>query len=134
MSLDTSNTNIGYRLGRLFASLEKIQAEANPGIKATIRDRFYGAASGAPVTVFSNLMRLKNHHLSKLENKGRRVNFERLIAEIMDVVEDFPSHLSLADQGRFTIGYYHQTQQFYIKKESQSDTTQTNNEGEVNNG
>lgn len=121
MSLDLSNANIGYRLGRLFATLEKIQAEANPGINATIRDRFYGAASGTPVAVFSNLMRLKNHHLAKLENKGRRINFERLIAEIMDEVGDFPTHLSLADQGRFAIGYYHQTQQFYTKKVSVSD-------------
>jgi CRISPR-associated protein Csd1 len=121
MGLDPSNTNIGYRLGRLFATLEKIQGEANPGINATIRDRFYGAASGTPVTVFSNLMRLKNHHLAKLENKGRQVNFERLIAEIMNHVGDFPTHLSLANQGRFAIGYYHQTQQFYTKKESVSD-------------
>ena len=45
MSLDEANTNPGYRLGRLFAVLEKIQEEANPGINATIRDRFYGTAS-----------------------------------------------------------------------------------------
>lgn len=132
MSLDSSNTNIGYRLGRLFATLEKIQGEANPGINATIRDRFYGAASGTPVAVFSNLMRLKNHHLAKLENKGRRVNFERLIAEIVDEVQDFPTHLSLADQGRFAIGYYHQTQQFYVKKEPMSDESQPVTEGELN--
>ena len=53
MSLDEANKNAGYRLGRLFAVLEKIQEEANPGINATIRDRFYGAASSTPVTVFS---------------------------------------------------------------------------------
>ena len=70
MSLDEANTNVGYRLGRLFAVLEKIQEEANPGINATIRDRFYGAASSTPVTVFSTLLKLKNHHLSKLENRG----------------------------------------------------------------
>jgi CRISPR-associated protein Csd1 len=133
MSLDPSNTNIGYRLGRLFAALEKIQAEANPGINATIRDRFYGAASGTPVAVFSNLMRLKNHHLAKLENKGRRITFERLIAAIVDEVRDFPTHLSLADQGRFAIGYYHQTQQFYTKKESKADETQPTSEGEPKN-
>ena len=130
MSLDPGNTNIGYRLGRLFATLEKIQAEANPAINTTIRDRFHGAASGTPVAVFSNLMRLKNHHLAKLENKGRRVNFERLIAEIVNDVRDFPAHLSLADQGRFAIGYYHQTQQLHTKRESMSDESQPLTKGE----
>lgn len=116
VSLDENNNNIGYRLGRLFAALEKIQQEASPGINATIRDKFYGAASSTPVTVFGNLMRLKNHHLAKLENVGRRVNLERLIGQIMDGIGDFPPHLKLEDQGRFAIGYYHQMQNFYTKK------------------
>lgn len=133
VSLDKANTNIGYRLGRLFATLEKIQSEANPGINATIRDRFYGAASGTPVTVFSNLMRLKNHHLAKLESSGRRIYFERLIAEIMDTIEDFPSHLNLANQGRFAIGYYHQNQSFYTKKENASSDSNNHTEGENSN-
>jgi CRISPR-associated protein Csd1 len=115
VSLDHANTNSGYRLGRLFAVLEKIQEEANPGINATIRERFYGAASSTPVTVFSNLMKLKNHHLAKLENPGRKVNLERLVSEIVDGVSDFPSHLNLADQGRFAIGYYHQRQALFSK-------------------
>jgi CRISPR-associated protein Csd1 len=117
MALDTSNDNIGYRMGRLFAALEKIQEEASPGINATIRDRFYGAASSTPVAVFSHLMKLKNHHLSKLDNRGRAVNFERLIGEIIDDINEFPSHLSLADQGRFAVGYYHQRQDFFTKKD-----------------
>lgn len=120
VSLDKENNNIGYLLGRLFASLEKIQAESHPGINATIRDKFYGAASSCPVTVFGNLMRLKNHHLGKIENKGRRVNFERLIGEIMSGIGDFPSHLKLQDQGRFAIGYYHQMDEFYNLKEKQN--------------
>lgn len=123
MSLDEQNTNIGYRLGRLFATLEKIQSESHPGINATIRDRFYGSASGTPITVFGNLMRLKNHHLAKLENPGRRVNFERLISSILDGVDankSFPPHLSLEDQGRFAIGYYHQMQDFFTKKENKN--------------
>jgi CRISPR-associated protein Csd1 len=124
MSLDESNKNIGYRLGRLFAALEKIQKDANPGINATIRDRFYGAASGTPVVVFGNLMRLKNHHLAKFDNPGHRVFFEKLLGEIMEGVDAktaFPSHLSLDDQGRFAVGYYHQMQAFYTKKSNRDE-------------
>lgn len=117
MALDTTNTNPGYRLGRLFATLEKIQEEANPGINATIRDRFYGSASATPVAAFSHLMKLKNHHLAKLENRGRAVNLERMVGEIVDGINDFPAHLSLPDQGRFAVGYYHQRQAFFTKKD-----------------
>jgi len=119
MGLDESNINIGYRLGRLFAVLEKIQQEANPGINATIRDKFYGAASGTPAAVFGNLMRLKNHHLSKLTSTGRRIYFEKLLGTIIAGVDakiSFPAHLNIEDQGRFAIGYYHQHQDFFTKK------------------
>jgi CRISPR-associated protein Csd1 len=124
VSLDESNFNPGYRIGRLFAVLEKAQEEAvNPS--ATIRDRFYGAASSTPVTVFGNLMKLKNHHLAKLE-EGRKRFFEKLIGQIMSGITDFPSHLNMADQGRFAIGYYHQRQAFFTK----SGSNLSNNKGE----
>lgn len=114
MSLSTDNANIGYRLGRLFAALEKAQEEAHPEINATIRDRYYGAVSSTPGNVLPILMRLKNHHLAKLE-PGRRINLERLIGEIHQSIENYPPHLPLADQGRFAIGYYHQRQAFYTR-------------------
>lgn len=115
--LDVNNTNVAYRLGRLFSALEKVQEEANPGINATIRDRYYGAASSTPVAVFTTLLRLKNHHIGKIENKGRATNFEKLFGEILAGIKDFPAHLSLQDQGRFALGYYHQRQSFFTKSE-----------------
>lgn len=122
MELDVNQPSVGYQLGRLFATLEKIQEEANPGINATIRERFYGAACATPVTVFTNLLRLKNHHLAKLEYKGRVIEFERLLGEIMGRLKDFPAHLDLHEQGRFAIGYYHQRQAFFVSKNnSQND-------------
>lgn len=118
VSLDENNTNTAYRLGRLFAVLERIQERASPNINATIRDRYYGAASSTPVTVFSTLLKLKNHHLTKLDNKGEAVNYEKLLGQIMDGIADFPAHLDLQNQGRFAIGYYHQRQAFFTKSES----------------
>jgi len=114
--LDRSNINPAYRLGRLFAVLEKIQEEASPGLNATIRDRYYGAASSAPVSVFTTLLRLKNHHLGKL-TKGRAVQMEKLVGEIMTELADFPRQLALPEQGRFALGYYHQRQAFFSKSE-----------------
>ena len=87
------------------------------GLNATIRDRYYGAASSTPVAVFTTLLRLKNAHLKKL-TIGQSVNFEKLLAEILGPVTDFPAHFSLPDQGRFALGYYHQRQAFFTKPET----------------
>lgn len=124
VALDETNDNIGYRLGRLFAVLERAQEAASPDINATIRDRFYGAASSTPVTVFPQLMKLKNHHLAKLENRGQVVNLEKQLGEIMETIDEFPSHLNLSDQGRFAVGYYHQRQAFFTPRK------ESNKEGE----
>lgn len=119
MALDLENTNQGYLCGRLFAVLEKIQEEAQPGINATIKDRYYGAASSTPVTVFGRLLGLSNHHLAKL-NPGRKTNFEKMVQEVMAGMNSngMPVHLSLDDQSRFAIGYYHQRQELFTKKET----------------
>ena len=126
--LDPENLSPGYRLGRLFAALEKIQEEASPGLNATIRDRYYGSASGTPISVFPTLLRLKNHHIGKL-NPGRAVKLERLIGEIASGLDDFPGNLSLPEQGRFALGYYHQRQAFFTKAQpAPSETTDTDKE------
>lgn len=119
--LDLTNPSPAYRMGRLFAALEKIQEEASPGLNATIRDRYYGAASSTPVAVFTTLLRLKNSHLKKLA-VGRGLWFEKLLGEILDTVADFPKHLPLPDQGRFALGYYHQRQDFFNKRLDDSTT------------
>jgi len=118
MALDVDQPSTGYQLGRLMATLEKIQSEANPGINATVADRYYGSACSTPVTVFSTLLRLMRHHLSKMDNPGRRIMFEKLIGEILGHISEFPAHLNMNEQGKFAVGYYHQKQDFYTKKES----------------
>ncbi len=123
VSLDLQNPNIGYRLGRLFAVLERAQELASPGLNATIRDRFYGAASATPVTVFPYLLnKLAPHHLNKLAT-GQKIWLENLIGQILAAVTQFPVHLNLDDQGRFAIGYYHQRHEFFTKKSSDNQST-----------
>lgn len=113
--LDVSRPEGAYHLGRLFACLERAQEDAMPGLNATIKDRYFGAASATPATVFPRLIRMNQHHIGKLEG-GRKVVAERRIQEIVGQVDAFPSHLGLTDQGLFAIGYYHQRQDFFTKK------------------
>jgi len=117
MSLDTSRPEPAYRLGRLFAVLEKTQADAQgSGLNATIRDRFYSSASAMPAAVFPRLLRTYQHHLAKLDG-GWKVVREKLVQEILDPIERFPAHLDLAEQGLFALGYYHQMNDLFRSKE-----------------
>ena len=124
MSLDRNRQDIGYVLGRLFAVLEKTQAEANPGLNATIADRYFGSASSTPIAVFGTLIRLSKHHLSKLNTeqyRGKRIFLEKLFQEIIGKIDNFPNHLDINHQVLFGVGYYHQKQDFF-----QSNSTETN--------
>lgn len=118
MSLDETQRSTGYLLGRLFAVLERIQDRAYPEVNAGIRDKFYGGACASPVTVFPKLMRLKNFHLSKIGDVGAVINFEKTIGEILEELREFPTNLGLYEQGMFALGYYHQRQNFYKKREN----------------
>ena len=114
-----------YVLGRLFAVLEFIQREANPGINATIRDRYFNSACATPASVFPILIKLKNSHMKKIEREsaGTKVYYEKLLTELIGKIElsekmqGFPSRFSLEEQGKFMLGYYHQVQKRYEKKE-----------------
>lgn len=119
MSFDDSNTNIGYRLGSLFAVLEKIQEDASPGLNTTIRDSYFGSASSTPAAVLPTLMRRSQNHMTKLrkEKPGLYVTRDKQIQAIHSAGVDgkigYPPVLSLPDQGRFVIGYYQQRQEFF---------------------
>lgn len=128
MALDLENKNQGYLCGRLFAVLESIQKWAHPTLNTTIKDRFYTAASTTPITVFSRLIQLTNHHLEKL-SKGGKVYFEKQIQAIMDEIDSsgMPATLSLDDQCRFAIGYYHQRKVLFTKKGNEEKKDTTNN-------
>ena len=117
VSLNPDSTNIPYTLGRLFSVLEAIQSAANPNINATIKDKYFNSASATPSRVFPTLIDLAQKHLRKLE-KGQRIYYNKQLTELIAKLgEALPDRLSLPRQGAFQLGYYHQTQVRYQKKE-----------------
>ena len=125
-TLNTDESNVGYRLGRLFALLEKAQRDALGGdLNASLRDRYIGAASATPRMVFPMLLRLAQHHVTKAKKSGSpkyEAFFSRMLEEIATGMTDFPAVLSLQDQGRFMLGYYHQNNAFFQKKNTTEET------------
>ena len=105
MTLDTEKRETAYLLGRLFAVLEKAQLDALGKVNATIKDRFFSAASATPASVFPRLLSLSQHHITKAEYGYIS---DRRIAEIMEHIDAFPVHLNLQNQGLFAIAYYQQ--------------------------
>ena len=123
VGLMEDSDNIAYTLGREFAVLEAIQEEANPGINATIKDRYFNSACATPASIFPVLFKLKNSHIKKMNNPGKAVYYEKLLTELqsrLPVVQgqstSCPRRLTLEEQGMFILGYYHQTQKRYEKK------------------
>lgn len=122
MALNEDSKNMAYTLGREFAVLEAIQEDANPGINATIKDRYFNAACATPASIFPILFKLKNSHIRKLSIKSK-VYYEKILGELqnkMTVEKEqqiaCPKRLTLEEQGMFILGYYHQTQKRYEKK------------------
>ena len=121
MSLNNEIPNRAYLLGRLFAVLERIKYQALGELNAGIADRYYGSASAVPFSVFPRLLSGAKHHLLRLrkDKAGMAVNLDKDLGEIIaKLPETFPRHLSIDEQGRFAIGYYHQKQSYFAKKET----------------
>lgn len=117
MSLNPDASNVPYTLGRLFSVLEAIQASANPGINATIKDKYFNSAAATPATIFPILDNLCQKHLRKLDT-GSRISLDRQISTLKNVLgETNPTRLTLPEQGSFNLGYYHQKQFRFTKKE-----------------
>ena len=124
VSLNTESSYTPYVLGRLFAVLEGTQQAANPGINATIKDRYFNSACATPAAVFPILLKLSNSHLKKLDT-GKSIYLSRQIGELTDKMgTNFPAHLTLQEQGAFILGYYHQTQKRFEKKNNNKEAEQ----------
>lgn len=105
-----------YILGRLFEVLEEIQEKASPGINTTIRERYFNAACATPAMAFPTLINLTQKHLNKL-NGSYEAYYNKQLTELLGRLDEtYPAHLTLQEQGAFQIGYYHQQQKRYTKK------------------
>ena len=123
MALNEDSNNTAYILGREFAVLEAIQEEANPGINATIKDKYFNSACATPAAIFPILFKLKNSHIKKMNNGAKEIYYEKMLCDLqgrLTVAEGqraaCPRRLTLEEQGMFILGYYHQTQKRYEKK------------------
>ena len=117
MELNEQSTYLPYVLGRLFSVLEAVQQRANPGINTTIKNRYFNSASATPALVFPTLINLAQKHLNKLEG-GIAAYYDKRITELSNRIgETLPSRMTLSEQSAFQIGYYHETQKRYTKKE-----------------
>ena len=120
VSLNEANNNPAYILGRLFSVYEAVQQSANPGINTTIKDKYFNSAAAMPASIFPVLNNLYQKHLRKLA-PGLRISYDKQVMELKGALgENYPARMTLAQQGAFDLGYYHQTQRRYTKKEDQN--------------
>jgi CRISPR-associated protein Csd1 len=122
--LDPENMNTAYMAGRIFAVLESIQIAAlGKDLNAPIRDRFFSSASTTPASAFGRLLKMSQNHLAKLrgEKPGLAVNLDKQLGELFTHLEAFPVTITLEEQGQFAIGYYHQRQENFVKRDAQPD-------------
>lgn len=126
MALNERCNSIAYILGREFAVLEAIQEEANPGLNATIKDRYFNSACATPASVFPVLLKLKNSHVRKFskEKEGKKIWYEQKLTDLQGKIGvdesqilAYPKRLTLEEQGMFILGYYHEVQKRFEKKE-----------------
>ncbi|MNM68618.1 CRISPR-associated protein [compost metagenome] len=107
---EVSEESVAYRLGRVFAVLERVQAEAAGGygkLNRTIKDSYFSSASTTPAAVFPYLIRRAQSHISKIDYGFYR---NQEMAGLLKGITQFPSQLNMHEQGQFVLGYYEQAQ------------------------
>ena len=111
-SLNPDSDDHAYNCGCLFAVFDRLQFFALGGVNAGVVERFYASASVAPALVMGRLFRNAQFHLAKAEGgiaENIRKDFEKLSLKLG---KEFRKTLSLEEQGRFALGYYHQKAEF----------------------
>lgn len=127
VSKNNDTNNQIYNLGILFSLLEEIQYLAfkkdGREIDTTIKDRFFTSANSTPAIVFPLLIKLAQNHLKMIKTKdikcyvAKQNEMTELVSKIDNESHKLPERLTMLEQGVFQLGYYHQTQKRYTKKE-----------------
>lgn len=117
VSLNLNSNSVGYNLGRIFAILERIQYKANDS--TNIREKYLSSASSTPKNIFPILLNLSQHHISKVnKNESKNFNYyDKIVGQVISKIDEFPSVLSTDEQGMFMLGYYHQREDLFTKKD-----------------
>jgi len=127
MSLNEQSAIPAYLLGRLFAVLEKVQQEAIGDVNASIKDRYFTSACASPASVFPILLRLSQHHISKVGAYYHDKRIEEILNKLDVENNPIPAHLSLDEQGIFVLGYYHQRKDLWTsRKPVETNSSETN--------
>lgn len=119
MSLNEKSEDLGYLSGRLFAVLEKLQQESIKNVNTTIKDKYFATCSTNPTIIFGTLLKLAQHHLSKLDD-AQQIFYDKKITAIVEKIENMPKRLSMDEQGVFILGYYHQKNDLWKKTEDRA--------------
>ena len=115
LELNKESKSIPYRLGRLFAVLERIQSKASDGRVENLAEKHFNSAMATPAIAFPKLFQTNQYYMRKFGDRDK-IYFDRLIQEVASELNVFPRHLTQVEQGEFCLGYYHQKQEFFTKR------------------
>jgi CRISPR-associated protein Csd1 len=111
-SLNRESHDSAYQCGRLFAVFDRLQYLAQGQVNAGVTERFYASASVTPALVMGRLFRNAQFHLAKAGG-GAAENVRKDFEEITCALgQEFKPTLTLEEQGRFALGYYHQKAEY----------------------
>lgn len=127
--LNPESRDAAYLCGRLFAVFDRLQYLALGGVNAGVVERYYASASVTPALVMGRLFRNAQFHLAKAGG-GVAENVRKDFEEISCALGDhFKPTLTLEEQGRFALGYYHQKAEYRrrtAERKEQQATESTN--------
>lgn len=107
--LNEDHPDPAYHAGRMLAVFQHIQSISSGTPKASVLDRFYGAASTSPGLIAARIWNVARHHLRNIKDKFLREDLFNLLVAIHSRIGDsMPTTLSLKEQSLFQLGFFQQ--------------------------